>query len=84
MRAITPGGSDLKESTYNAGELGSVPGLGRSPGGGNADPLQYSCLGNPCSLQSGKESDTTEQLTHNTVEVESIDLSVHLGTRNKV
>ena len=34
-----------KESTYNAGDLGSIPGLGRSPGEGN--PLQYSCLENP-------------------------------------
>ena len=39
-----PGGSDVKESAYNAGDLGSVPGLGRSPGEGNANPLQYSCL----------------------------------------
>ena len=42
-----PGGSDAKESTYNVGNLGSIPGLGRSPGGGNGNPLQYSCLGNP-------------------------------------
>ena len=36
-----------KESAYNAGELGSIPGLGRSPGEGNGNPLQYSCLENP-------------------------------------
>ena len=42
-----PGGSADKESTCNAGDLGSIPGLGRSPGGGNGNPLQYSCLGNP-------------------------------------
>ena len=41
-----PGGSDGKESTCNAGDPGSVPGLGRSPGGGNGNPLQYSCLEN--------------------------------------
>ena len=35
-----------KESTCNAGETGSIPGLGRSPGEGNGNPLQYSCLGN--------------------------------------
>ena len=40
-------GSDSKESTCNAGDLGSIPGLGRSPGGGNGNPLQYSCLENP-------------------------------------
>ena len=42
-----PGGSDSKESAYNAGGLGSAPGLGRSPGGGHGNPLQYSCLENP-------------------------------------
>ena len=40
------GGSDGKESTCNAGDLSSVPGLGRSPGEGNGNPLQYSCLEN--------------------------------------
>ena len=38
-----PGGSDGKESTCNAGDLGSIPGLGRSPGGGNGYSCQYSC-----------------------------------------
>ena len=42
-----PGGSDGKESAWNAGDPGSIPGLGRSPGEGNGYPLQYSCLGNP-------------------------------------
>ena len=42
-----PGGSDGKQSTCNAGDLGSIPGLGRSPGGGHGNPLQYSCLENP-------------------------------------
>ena len=41
-----PGGSDSKESAFNAGELGSVPGLGRSPGEGNGNPLQDACLEN--------------------------------------
>ena len=41
-----PGGSDSKESTCNAGDVGAIPGLGRSPGKGNGNPLQYSCLGN--------------------------------------
>ena len=36
-----PGSSDIKESAYNAGDLGSIPGLGRSPGGGNGNPLQF-------------------------------------------
>ena len=72
-----PGGSDGKASVYSVGDLGSIPGLGRSPGEGNGNPLQYSCLENlikmgvlyfiwmeePGRLQSvGLESDTTEQL----------------------
>ena len=39
-----PGGSDDKESACNAGDLGYIPGSGRSPGEGNGNPLQYSCL----------------------------------------
>ena len=42
-----PGDSAGKESTCNAGDLGSIPGSGRSPGEGNGNPLQYSCLENP-------------------------------------
>ena len=42
-----PGGSDGEESAYNAGDLGSVPGLGRSAGEGNGYPLHYSFLENP-------------------------------------
>ena len=41
-----PGGSDGKESTCNAEDLGLIPVLGRSPGGGHSNPLQYSCLEN--------------------------------------
>ena len=42
-----PGGSDSKEPTCNAGDLGLIPGSGRSPGGGHGNPQQYSCLENP-------------------------------------
>ena len=42
-----PGGSDGKESACNVGNLGSILGLGRSPGGRHGNPLQYSCLENP-------------------------------------
>ena len=42
-----PGGSDGKETTCNVGDLCSIPGVGRSPGGGHGYPLQYSCLENP-------------------------------------
>ena len=66
-----PGGLDGKESAYNAGDLGSIPGLGRSPGGGHGNPLQYSCLENSRGQRSlagyspwgCKESDMTEQLS---------------------
>ena len=42
-----PSGSDGKESAWDAGDLSLIPGLGRSPGEGNDNSLQYSCLGNP-------------------------------------
>ena len=42
-----PGGSEVKASVCNAGNLGSIPGLGRSPGEENGNPFQYSCLENP-------------------------------------
>ena len=42
-----PSGSEVKASACNAGDLGSIPELGRSPGEGNSNPLQYSCLENP-------------------------------------
>ena len=65
------GGSDGKESACLAGDLGLIPGLGRSPGGGHGNPLQYSCPENPCEQRSlegygpwgHKELDTTEQLS---------------------
>ena len=63
-----PDGSVGKEFSCNAGEPVSIPGSGRSPGGGNSNPLQYSCLENPHGQRSlvgyspwgPKESDTTE------------------------
>ena len=66
-----PGGSDGKESAWNAGDLGSIPGLGRSPGGGHGNTLQYSCLENPhgqrslagYSSRGWKELDMTEWLS---------------------
>ena len=47
MFAKFPGDSDSKVSAYKAGDPGSTPGSGRSPGQGNGNPLQYSRLGNP-------------------------------------
>ena len=62
---------ESKESACNAGDMGSIPESGRSPGEGNGYPLQYSCLENSMNggawgtivLWGHKESDTTEQLT---------------------
>ena len=65
-------GSDGEEPAYNAGDPGSNPGSGRSPGEGNGNPLQYSCLENPMDRGAWwatwgcKESDTTEQLIFST------------------
>ena len=42
-----PGGSEVKASVCNVGDPGSIPGLGRSPGEGNGNPLQHSCLEHP-------------------------------------
>ena len=57
-----PGGSDSKESAYHVGDLSSIPELGRSPGGGPGNPLQYYCLENPMDRGAWdpKELDTTE------------------------
>ena len=65
------GCSNSKEFTCNAGNLGSIPGLGRSPGKGNGCPLQYSCLANSmnrgswwATVHEVTESDRTKWLTH--------------------
>ena len=63
-----PSGPDDKESAYSVGGLDLIPGLGRFPGGGHGNPLQYSCLENPHGQKSlegyspggCKESDMTE------------------------
>ena len=62
-----PGGSDGKESASNAGKLGSIPGPGRSPGEGNGNPLQYSCLENPMEKGvHGVAKSQTQQSTQHT------------------
>ena len=67
LRRGLPGGSVVKNPPANAGDLGSIPGLGRSPGEGHGYPLQYACLKNPMdrgawwatAREVTKESDTT-------------------------
>ena len=61
-RRGSPGSSAGKESACNLGDLGLIPGLGRSAGDGKGYPLQYSCLENPTDY-SVAESDMTEQLS---------------------
>ena len=56
-----PGGSEDKESACSMGDLGSIPGLGRSPGEGNGNPRQYSCLEN--SMDSGAWQVTVHGVT---------------------
>ena len=74
-------GSDGKESACNVRDLDSIPGLGRSPGGGHGNPLKYSCLENPYGQRSmaiyspwcHKDSDTTEQLTSTHTHTHTVD-----------
>ena len=61
-----PGNSNSKVSAYNEGDLGSIPGLGRSPGEGNGNPLQYSCLENPMDEKPGRlQSMGLQRVGHN-------------------
>ena len=60
------GGSDSKASVYDEGDPGSVPGLGRSLGEGNGNPLQYYCLENPWTEESGRlQSMGLQRVGHN-------------------
>ena len=62
-----PCGSVGKESASNAGDLGSIPGLERSPGGGHGNPFQYSCLENPSGQEEagGLKSMGSQRVGHN-------------------
>ena len=61
---VSTSGSDSKGSAFNAGDLGSIPGLGRSPGEGNGNPLQYSCLENPIEKPGRLQSTGSQSVRH--------------------
>ena len=58
-----PGGSDDKESSCNVGDLGLIPGSGRSPGEGNGSPLHYFCLENPMDGGAQQVTDSSRSQT---------------------
>ena len=77
MHVGFPGGSVVKNLLINAGDMGSIPGLGRSHGEGNGNPLQYSCLGNPMDRGAWQATvhgvtNATEQLNNNNSITESL------------
>ena len=73
MRA-SPGGSNGKESAFNARDSGSIPGLGRSPGKGNGNPPQYSCLENPMDKEGCKA--TAHGVTESQTQLSDLTLSL--------
>ena len=81
-----PGGSVVKNPPANAGDTGSIPGLGRSPGGGNGNPLQYSCLGTPMDRGAWqarvhgveKEWDATERLNNNNEMLRTVGVLINI------
>ena len=83
-----PGSSAGKESTCNAGNLDSIPGLGRSAGGGHSNPFQYSCLENPHEQKSlvgyGSPGLVDWVTKHNTAAYINIHICTHTHTYMKV
>ena len=76
-----PGGSDGKEYTCNAGHLGSIPGLGRSPGGGHGNPLQYSCLENTHGQKS--QQATVHRVTKSWTQLSDFTFTFHFHALEK-
>ena len=72
METSFPGGSDSEESACSAGDLCLIPGLGRSPGGGHGNPVQYSCLEHPHRQRNLEGTDTNEQLSTHTAHTTQI------------
>ena len=68
-----PVGSDGKESDCSAGDLSSIPGLRRSPGEGNGNPLQYFCLDNPMDRGIGQQSGGLQRVGHDLAQHEALE-----------
>ena len=78
-----PSSSAGKESICNAGDPGSTPGLGRSPGGGHGNPFQYSCLENPYGQRSLEGYRLWGSKGSNTAERLSVHTHIHSSTIHK-
>ena len=76
-----PGGSDGKESACNSRDPGSIPGSGRSPGGGHGNPLQYSCLENP--MDRGVWWATVHRVTHSQTRLKRLSTHSRLHSLHK-
>ena len=72
-----PGASDSKESACNAGDPCSIPGSGRSPGGGHGNPLQYPCLENP--MDTGAWGATVHGVTKSQTRLKRVDTYTHIA-----
>ena len=75
MILVFPGGLDGKASAYNAGDPGSIPALGGSPGEGNGNPLQCSCLENP--MDGGAWWATVHKVTKSQTQLKQLSLHAH-------
>ena len=73
-----PDGSDGKVSAYNAGDPASIPGSGRSPGEGNGNPLQYSCLENP--MHGGAWLATVHGVAKSRTRLRDFTITITMGT----
>ena len=79
VHKVFPAGSDGKESAWNLGDLGSIPGLGRAPGEENGNPLQYSCLENP--MDGGAWLATVHGVAKSQTRLRSLTFTFHFSFR---
>ena len=77
-----PGGSEVKASACNAGDLGSIPGSGRSPGEGNGNSLQYFCLENP--MDGGAWWATVHQVAKSRMRLSNLTFNFYSNKHDKI